>query len=560
MAVKNVYKELADLIFPNITETIEDLENRYPKRDLPEGAFVTRFAPSPTGFLHTGSLFAATISWKLATQSKGVFYVRLEDTDQKREIEGSGKDLIDQLAKFDIVPSEGYYGDHQEGDYAPYVQSERENIYKVVIKYMIEHNMAYPCFCSTTELDELRKAQEANKENFGYYGKYAKCSFLTPEEAIERIKNGEPYVIRFRSHGDSSKKVKFVDAIRGEIEIAENDQHIVILKSDNLPTYHFAHLVDDHFMRTTHVTRGEEWMPSVPVHLELFDTMKWERPTYAHLPVIMKLDNGNRRKLSKRKDPEAAVSYFLEQGYPVDGFMEYLFTIANSNFEAWRDENPKAPRSEFKLTFNKMSLDGALFDLAKIQNLCKEKLGHMDTQTFASESYKWAKVYSKELQELIERNFDYYASIVGIEREKENPRKDYEKYSDIFPLIKFFYNDYYEEMFDENFNIPENISKENAIKMLNLYAKKLDLTLDEEEWFNTMKEVAVECGFAATPKEWKKNKEAFPGHVGDLAALLRMVNTLRLQSPNLYYVMKILGKAEVLHRIKLATKKLEENN
>ena len=249
MAVKNVYKELADLIFPNITETIEDLENRYPKRDLPEGAFVTRFAPSPTGFLHTGSLFAATISWKLATQSKGVFYVRLEDTDQKREIEGSGKDLIDQLAKFDIVPSEGYYGDHQEGDYAPYVQSERENIYKVVIKYMIEHNMAYPCFCSTTELDELRKAQEANKENFGYYGKYAKCSFLTPEEAIERIKNGEPYVIRFRSHGDSSKKVKFVDAIRGEIEIAENDQHIVILKSDNLPTYHFAHLVDDHFMR-----------------------------------------------------------------------------------------------------------------------------------------------------------------------------------------------------------------------------------------------------------------------------------------------------------------------
>ncbi len=557
MSDNKVYQELANLIFPNITETIEDLEKRYPTRNLPEGAFVTRFAPSPTGFLHTGSLFAATISWKLATQSNGVFYIRLEDTDQKREIEGSGKDLLDQLAKFDIIPSEGYYGDYQKGDYAPYIQSERANIYKVVIKYMIEHNMAYPCFCSTEELNDLRKAQEANKENFGYYGKYAKCSKLTPSEAIERIKNGEPYVIRFRSKGDCSKKISFVDAIRGEIEIAENDQHIVILKSDDLPTYHFAHLVDDHFMRTTHVTRGEEWMPSVPVHLELFDAMNWQRPVYAHLPVIMKLDNGNRRKLSKRKDPEAAVSYFLELGYPVDGFMEYLFTIANSNFEAWRDENKDMDRNNFKLSFNKMSLDGALFDLAKIQNLCKEKLGHMNTKTFVDESYKWAKVYSKELNDLIERDVNYYSSIVSIEREKENPRKDYEKYSDIFPLIKFFYNDYYEQMFEDAFVLPENIKVETAIKMLNLYKERLNLDLDEENWFNNMKEIAVECGFAATPKEWKKNKDAFPGHVGDLAALLRMVTTLRFQSPNLYYVMKILGYDETINRINKVISKLE---
>ena len=550
MSDKNLYKQLADKIFPYITETIEDLEKRFPKRDLKEGAFVTRFAPSPTGFLHTGSLFAATISWKLATQSEGVFYIRLEDTDQKREIAGSGKSLLDQLARFGVVPSEGYYGDYQKGDYAPYIQSERANIYKVVIKYMIEQNLAYPCFCSTEELDALRKTQDANKENFGYYGKYARCSMLSPVEAMERIDNGDPYVIRFRSRGNSQNKVTFVDAIRGQIDIAENDQHIVILKSDDLPTYHFAHLVDDHFMRTTHITRGEEWMPSVPVHLELFDSMGWARPTYAHLPVIMKLDNGNRRKLSKRKDAEAAVSYFLELGYPVEGFMEYLFTIANSNFEAWRDENKSLSRDEFKLSFEKMSLDGALFDLAKIQNLCKEYLGHMNTQTFAKESYEWAKEFSPELSSLIERNFEYYSKIVGIEREKENPRKDYEKYSDIFPLIKFFYNDFYNEMFESSIELPQNISnKDVAVKMLQAYKEKLDLSLDEENWFNQMKEVAVECGYAATPKEWKKNKEAFPGHVGDLASLLRMVTSLRFQSPNLYYIMQILGYEEVVNRL-----------
>ena len=296
----NKYQELANLIFPNITETVEDLEKRYPKRDLPEGAMVTRFAPSPTGFLHTGSLFAAMNSRKFAKQSGGVFYTRLEDTDQKREIEGSGTSLIEQLSVFGVTPDEGYLGDDLEkGAYGPYVQSKRADIYKVVIKYMLENNLAYPCFCSPDELSSMRKEQDANKENFGYYGKYAKCSTLSPEVAIEKIKNGDPYIIRFRSKGDYHNKIVINDAIRGRIEMAQNDQHIVIFKSDGLPTYHFAHLVDDHFMRTTHVTRGEEWMPSVPVHVELFETMNWQHPVYAHLPVIMKLDNGNRRKLSK---------------------------------------------------------------------------------------------------------------------------------------------------------------------------------------------------------------------------------------------------------------------
>ena len=553
----NKFKELANLIFPDITETVEDLEKRYPERNLEEGAMVTRFAPSPTGFLHTGSLFAATISHKLANQSGGVFYIRLEDTDQKREIAGSGKSLVDQLIKFGVTPSEGYFGDdEQKGAYGPYVQSERANIYKVIIKHMIENNMVYPCFCSAESLTKMREEQSARKENFGYYGKYAKCSTLTPEEGMERIKNGEPYVLRFRSKGHYENKIVVTDAIRGVIEIAQNDQHIVVLKSDGLPTYHFAHLVDDHFMRTTHVTRGEEWLPSLPVHIELFEAMNWKKPTYAHLPVIMKLDNGNRRKLSKRKDMEAAVSYFLELGYPKDGFMEYLYTIANSNFEAWRDENPKASRDEFKMSFEKMSLDGALFDLAKIQNLCKEKLGHMSTKEITEASSAWAKEYDEELYALINRDPKYYSEILSIEREKENPRKDYEKFSDIKPLILFFFDDHYKQMVDSALVYPEHLNKEDIKLVLETYKESFPEGLSEEDWFAVMKEVAVKCGFAATPKEFKKNKEAFKGHVGDVAAILRLVVTLRAQSPNLYFVMNILGKERTIARIDYAISKL----
>ena len=550
----NNYEKLANLIFPDITETIEDLEKRYPARELPVGAKVTRFAPSPTGFLHTGSLFASMISRKMAKDSNGVFYTRLEDTDQKREVAGSGDSLIDQLNKFGVTPDEGYLGtDKEKGNYGPYVQSLRANIYKVVIKYMLANNMAYPCFCSPEELSEMRKVQEANKENFGYYAEYAKCSKLSVEEAIARIEKGENFVIRFRSQGDYHNKVAIDDAIRGHIEMAENDQHLVIYKSDGLPTYHFAHLVDDHFMRTTHVTRGEEWMPSLPMHIELFNSMNWQAPTYAHLPVIMKLDNGNRRKLSKRKDLEAAVSFFLEQGYPIEGFMEYLYTIANSNYEMWRGENPDLDKDEFKFSFDKMSLDGALFDLAKVQFLCKEKLGRMNTETFASESFKWASEYSQELYDLINKDQNFYKQIVSIEREKENPRKDYEKYSDVLPLIKFFYNDYYNELVKE-LVFPENYTKENVVEVLQAYVNVFDLSLSEEEWFNQMKEIAVQCGYATNRKDYKKNPENYKGQVSDVAAILRLVVTLRLQSPNLYFVMQILGKDEVARRINLFLK------
>jgi len=540
--------ELANLVFPDVKETIADLEKKYPKRNLPQGAMVTRFAPSPTGFLHTGSLFASAVSQKVAKQTQGVFYIRLEDTDQKREVAGSGKLLVEQMKRFGVVPDEGYMGDEEVGNYGPYVQSKRADIYKVVIKEMLKKDLAYLCFCSANELSEMRKAQQAKKENFGYYGKYAKCSFMSVEEQIAKVKSGKEYVIRFRSHGDYHNKVSLDDAIRGHIEIAQNDQHVVIYKSDGLPTYHFAHLVDDHFMRTTHVTRGEEWLPSVPIHLELFSAMDWQAPTYCHLPVIMKLDNGVRRKLSKRKDSEAAVSYFLEKGYPVDGFMEYLYTISNSNYEAWRNANRNASRDEFNFDFSKMSLDGALFDLDKVKNLCKEYLGNLSCQDMYNSTYAYAKEFDSELKALFDRDNDYMKEILSIEREKDNPRKDYEKYSDIKDLILFFFSDYYDKMV-KDLQLPENISKEVIIKVLQEYSKIVDLEKTEDEWFMDMKNLALSMNFAKNNKLVKKNPGVYNGSVADFANIIRLAETLRSSSPNLYIVLKIIQKTEVVRRL-----------
>ena len=356
-------KELANIIFPDIKETIEDLEKRYPQRNLKEGAEVTRFAPSPTGFLHTGSLFTSMICRKVASQTGGVFYIRLEDTDTKREIQGSGEQLLSQLKIFNIIPDEGYLGDHEEGNYGPYKQTKRADIYKVAIKHLIEKGRAYPCFCSPEELEEIRKEQEAHKLNPGYYGEFARCRNLSPDMAKERIERGDPFVIRFKSNGNHLNKITVHDMVHGDFEIAQNDQDIVIYKGDGLPTYHFAHCVDDHFMRTTTVIRGEEWISSLPIHVELFEAMGWKAPNYAHLPVIMKIDEvtGNKRKLSKRKDNEAAVSYFIEDGYPAEALIMYLMTIANTNFEEWILNNKFEGMEDFLFSFNNMSLDGALF-------------------------------------------------------------------------------------------------------------------------------------------------------------------------------------------------------
>lgn len=544
------FDQLAELIFPDVTETVEDLETRYPTRTLPEGAIVARFAPSPTGFLHTGSLFATLIAWRFPNQSNGVFFTRLEDTDTKREIEGSGEELLSQLEAFGIIPNEGYMGTYEKGEYGPYKQSNREMIYRTVIKEFVRRNLAYPCFCSSDELTKLRSYQEKNKLNPGYYGEFAKCSKLSPKEAMEKIQNGEPYVIRFRSYGNYQNKIQITDLIRGNLELAQNDQHIVILKSDGLPTYHFAHLVDDHFMRTTHVTRGEEWLPSLPIHYELFDAAGWQRPNYAHLPVIMKLDNGNRRKLSKRKDPEASVSFFLENGYPVEGILEYLVTIANSNFEEWRLQNMNANIFDFKLSFDKMTLDGALFDLAKVKNICKERLSRLNKEEFTKKAYDFACKYDSSLKELIERDPEYFKSIINIEREKENPRKDYETFKDIYPIINFFYDDLYEELIKEElpFNF-ERFTKEQIINVLTEFKNNMGLEYDEEGWFENLKQTTTKCGFCPNVKEYKKNKEAYPGHVGDVSEMIRIAISSRRNTPNPYYALKILGSERVVQRI-----------
>ncbi len=554
------YKELADLIFPDVTETIEDLEKRYPPRNLTRENYVTRFAPSPTGFLHTGSLFTALVAKTFAKQTGGVYYFRLEDTDQKREIKGTGDQLCHELARFGVIQDEGYMGDSypEKGEYGPYVQSKRADIYKVCIKHLVSIGRAYPCFCSKEELDDLRKVQEINKVIPGYYGEYAKCRNIKPTEAKKLIQQGKPYVIRFRSEGDHKNFIKVHDMVRGDLNLSQNDQDIVILKSDGLPTYHFAHLVDDHFMRSNLITRGEEWLSSLPIHLELFQSMGWEAPNYAHLPVIMVNDaeTGNKRKLSKRKDKEASVAYFIQEGYPVMGLIKYLLTIANSNFEEWLLQNPTASVDNFKLSFEKMSLDGALFDLPKLNDISKNVIAYMTKEELFDVSYNWAKEFSPETLAFIEKNKDRYMKIINIERGLEKPRKDYIKYSDIFPKVKFFDEDIYNEMVKGELPYNANISKEVRDNVINAFLENMDYSVDESTWFNQiMKGIAEKLNFAPTPKLYKQNPDQYIGHVGDVAAIIRTSLTCSVNSPNLYQVIQILGKDEVTRRLQICLNK-----
>lgn len=555
----STYKDLAELIFPDVKKTIKDLEKQYPPRDLKEGAYVTRFAPSPTGFLHTGSLFTALIAYRFAKQTGGVYFFRLEDTDQKREIKGTGEDLVNQLQVFGIKSDEGYMGDHEEGNYGPYQQSKRADIYKIVIKELLKKGRAYPCFCTKEELDQLREVQNANKVIPGYYGEYAKCRHYSIDEQIALIKEGKPYVIRFKSKGNHLNHVRVHDEIRGDMDLSENDQDIVILKSDGLPTYHFAHLVDDHFMRTNLITRGEEWISSLPIHIELFDTMGWERPKYAHLPVIMVNDaeTNNRRKLSKRKDKEAATSYFLESGYPIKGFIEYLLTIANSDFEAFLLNNPKADIDTFNLSFEKFSLDGALFDLPKLNNISKEVLANMDKKTFTDQCLDYAKKYNSELYELINKDRDYFESIINIEREQEKPRKDYEKFSDVLPKILFFYPDHYDQLIKNELPFNEFIKKDVIIELLKDMKENISLDTDESTWFNKMKEIGKQHNFADDRKVYKKNPQAYNGWYADAISILRVAICASTQSPKLYDVLKILGLEEIRRRIDSVVAKLQ---
>ena len=545
------YKELADLIFPDAKE-ISYYEEKYPRRNLPEGAVVIRVAPSPTGNVHIGTIFQAMVNRKVASQTGGVFYVRIEDTDQKREIEGGITQIIQSLKDFDIEADEGMINETEsKGEYGPYRQSLRKDIYQAYAKYMIEQGKAYPCFATPEELEEIRAKQEAAKVRTGYYGVWAKYRNLSLEEMAEKIKAGVPYIVRFKSNGREDKKIKHKDIIKGNVEFPENDQDIVIIKSDGLPTYHFAHIVDDHLMGTTVVTRGDEWLSSVPLHLQLFQEIGFKAPRYAHTPTLLKNDNGNKRKISKRKDPEAAASYYQEQGIPSLAVKEYLMNIANSSFENWRRQNKEASIDDFDFQLNKMSVSGALFDMVKLNDVSKIVISRYTAQEVYDESMKWAQKYDNELVEMLS-NKEYSLKVLGIERGNVKPRKDIAKWSDVKENIIYMYD---EKFMNEKIDYPYQTinEKEEINKILDLYIEKYyNENDDKQTWFDKIKELSGELGYAKEVKEFKANPEMYKAHVGDVSTVLRVALTGRTNTPDMYEIMQVLGKDSVIKRLEKA--------
>lgn len=494
------------------------------------------------------------MAYTIAKESGGVYFFRLEDTDTKRTIEGSGDELINQLKIFGIVADEGYFPGHDKGLYGPYQQSLRKDIYRIVIKELIKKGRAYPDFCSAEDLEKIRAFQEASKILPGYYGAYARDRNLSIEEQIAKIKAGTPWVIRYKSTGDHDKKTSFVDAIRGKIELQDNDVDVVILKSDGLPTYHFAHVVDDHFMRTTIVTRGEEWIPSTPIHLQLFRDLGWQAPKYAHLPVIMKLDHGNKRKLSKRKDPEAAVSYFLKAGYPPEGLLVYLMSIANSNFEEWSIANRTLDIKQFHFALDKMSLDGALFDIDKLNYFSKEIIAKEPASSLLPKVKIWAKENDAALFTKISSDESYFAKILNIEKNRSNPRKDYAKYGDIEPLTRFFFKEDYDNIIAAGLPFNEKYDKVFLKAFLSDCAGKMAYETEETTWWNSVKDLAAQHGFAISNKDYKLHPETYKGNVSDAAEILRVALTGSKESPNLHEVIEILGEPIVKERLINATR------
>ncbi len=543
------YKDLADLIYPNVKE-IEYYEKKYPERKLDEGAMVVRFAPSPTGFVHIGGLMQCVIDRKLADQTNGVFILRIEDTDQKREIENGVNQIVSAVKDFNIEFDEGMINETEsKGEYGPYKQSERGEIYRAYAKYLIEQGRAYPCFATPEELEEMRAKQEAAKLRTGYYGVWAKYRNLSVDEAIEKIKAGEKYIIRFKSMGNEEKKIRHHDVIKGNIDFPENDQDIVIIKADGLPTYHFAHAVDDHLMRVTHVIRSDEWVSSIPLHLELFKTLGFKTPKYCHYAPILKDEDGKKRKISKRKDPEAAVSYYHEQGIPSQAVCEYLMNIGNSSFELWRKANPDANISEFKFEISKMSGSGAVFDMVKLLDVSKNVISKYSKERVFEEVSEWAKRYDEELAKLLEDK-EYSLKIFGIERGNNKPRKDIAKWSDIKNAIIYMYD---EEFLNNTIDYEyAKISDATEIKnIINTYIEKyFDINDDKQMWFDKIKDLAEEMGYAREVKEYKKEPEKWPGHVGDISTVIRVSLTGRQNTPDMYEIMQVLGEESVKARLK----------
>ena len=545
----SVYKQLAEAMFPNVTETPAAYEDIFPQRQLPEGARVTRIAPSPTGYLHLGTFFTSMVNRMTADATGGVFFFRLEDTDKKREVEGGADDILKGMNDFGLTIDEGFVAPGViSGDYGPYQQSQRAGIYHTYVKSLVEQNLAYPCFCSEEQRQAAREAQEAAKDRTGYYGKYAICRNLTAEEALEKIRQGLPYVVRLRSMGSEERRIKFDDMIKGTIEMPENDEDIVLLKSDGIPTYHFAHAVDDHLMRTTHVIRGDEWISSVPKHLQLFKTLGFKPPKYAHVSPIMVEDNGNKRKLSKRKDPQAAMHFYAQQGYPADSVLEYLLTIANSDFEDWRRGNQTAPRSAFKFNLKKMSVSGALFDLVKLNDVSKTTIARMDAQTVADKVITWAEEYDADFANLLKRDMDYTLRIFSIDRGNAKPRKDIAKWNEVPEYISFFFAETYQNALE----LPETIAPADAAAVLTKYAEVYNPAEDKDAWFATVKSICADLGFCPDVKQYKADPTAWKGHVGDVSSIIRIAMTGRRNTPDLCSIMQTLGVDEVNNRLQTA--------
>ena len=542
----NKYEMLAELLLPDIKNLPDYYENLYPARNLPEGARVTRIAPSPTGYLHLGTLFAALVNRITATSTGGVFYTRIEDTDKKREIEGGIEDIIDGLNRFGITIDEGFVsGTNESGIYGPYQQSRRAEIYQTYVKELIKQGLAYPCFCTAEELEATRNEQEAQKLRTGYYGKFAKHRDITFEEAKALIDEGKPFVIRLSSPGNEENRIAFDDVIKGKIEMPENDEDFVLLKSDGIPTYHFAHAVDDHLMHTTHVLRGDEWISSVPKHIQLFKILGFKPPKYGHISPIMKLDNGAKRKISKRKDPEAAVHFFAEQGYDSECVINYLMTVAASDFEDWRRANPDASYKEFKFNLKKMSVSGALFDENKLLDVSKNMVAKLSSSEVYEKLTAWAKEFDSEFYALLTKNPDYTKAVLAIDRDVPKPRKDIAKWSE----AKDYFSYFYDELYTPCYELPENIEKADAKAFLESYKNVYSPEDERQDWFDKIKAIAPEIGFASETKEYKANPDNYKGHAGDLSTVLRIAITGRRNTPDLCSIMQVLGKDECIKRI-----------
>lgn len=544
-------ENMAELLFPDVRQVPADIHSLYPPRNLSPSAKVTRFAPSPTGSLNIGGLYATLISERLAHQSNGVFFLRIEDTDKKREIPEGLENILQALSYFGVHIDEGpaLSGDNK-GDYGPYKQSERAGIYKVFMKHLVRHGLAYPCFCNAEDLREIRKNQKILKITPGYYGQWAKHRDISFQQAQEEILNGKPFVIRLKSPGSSDKRIVFHDMVKGRIEFPENDQDIVIMKTDGLPTYHFAHAVDDCLMGTTHVIRGDEWLSSVPVHIQLFEALGFSLPRYGHIAPIMKLEGASKRKFSKRKDLDGTAEYYNEQGYPGIALGEYFMNLINSGFEEWRRENPKQSFQDFPVCTDKMNASGALLDMNKLADTSKDAISRLTGNQVYDQLYKWSKEFDSELFTFISGNKEYALDILNIGRNTEKPRKDYAKWSDVKPLIAFFHDRLFEEDVSGGYRLPEHVSLENAKAIVQGFSRTYKYSNEKDSWFHEIKELAGELGFAKDLKQYKANPDQYKGHIGDVAMVIRIALTNRIQTPDLYDIMKVMGADRVFDRMK----------